>query len=62
MFKAKKLSRLTGSFNMLFNMENLLTMARCINMLVNEINRLEEQVEYLTDVVERMKKNDAGTA
>ena len=62
MFKAKELHGLFGSFNRLFNMDNLLVMARYINKLTKEINRLENQVEYLTDVVERMKKNDAGTA
>ena len=62
MFKAKELHGLSGSFNRLFNMGNLLVMARYINKLTKEINRLENQVEYLTDVVERMKKNDAGTA
>lgn len=62
MFKAKELHGLSRSFNILFNMDNLLTMARYINKLTKEINRLENQVEYLTDVVEEMKKNDAGTA
>jgi len=62
MFKAKELHGLFGSFNRLFNIDNLLAMARYINKLTKEINRLEDQVEYLTDVVEGMKKNDAGTA
>ena len=61
MFKANELCELRGSFNHVFNIENLYTMARHMNRMIKEINRLEHQVEYLTKVMEE-RKNDTETA
>lgn len=59
MFKKKKLNRLKGEIPLFYNRESLYTICVLINILVDEVNRLSDEVERLSKISKEGADNES---